>query len=89
MEEEKTKTIGKRILTIIITVIITLIVIVCIIFAWVLIKNPLNVRGIILYKIGWISEPVKLIPNTNTDKAPTTNTVPNETDTAPTTPSTR
>jgi len=36
-----------------------------ILLAWVLIKNPLNVRGILLYKIGWVNEPVQLTPVEN------------------------
>ncbi|MFH1822166.1 MAG: hypothetical protein ABH830_00525 [Patescibacteria group bacterium] len=52
----------KKVLTITITIIITLMVIFIVLFAWILIKNPLNVRGILLYKIGWSDELVQLVP---------------------------
>lgn len=61
MSEEKSKSIGKKVLTIVITVLLTLIVLFCIFFVWVMISNPLNVRGMILYKMGWVDEPVKII----------------------------
>ncbi|MFH1427010.1 MAG: hypothetical protein ABIG60_00560 [Patescibacteria group bacterium] len=52
----------KKVLTITITIIITLMVLFMILLSWVLIKNPLNVRGILLYKIGWTDELVQLVP---------------------------
>ncbi len=62
-EEKKKKSFGRKILTIVLTMIITIFVLFVILFSWLLIKNPLNVRGIILYKLGWIDTPAQLVPN--------------------------
>lgn len=72
MNEEKPKTLGKKILTVTITVIITIIVIFLIAFSWIMVKNPLNIRGVILYQLGWIDKPVKIIPieKTEVQKSP-------------------
>ena len=65
MDEEKSKSFGKKILTIAIVIITTVFILFSIVLTWVLIKNPLNARGIILYKLGWIDTPVQIVPAVN------------------------
>lgn len=65
MEEVKNKSLGKKILTVIITVFVTIIVLLMIVASWVLIKNPLNIRGVLLFKLGWIDKPVQMVPVNN------------------------
>jgi len=82
-EEDKPKTLARKILTVIITVIVTLFVLFFILLSWILIKNPMNVRGLILYKLGWVDEPVQLFEpeesevleqnNTSSESTPLTN----------------
>src|SRR3989339_799211 len=63
MNEEQPKSLGKKILTVVITVIVTIFLLCIIILVWVLVKNPLNVRGVILFKFGWIDKPVQIMPS--------------------------
>ncbi|OGF24846.1 hypothetical protein A2331_04865 [Candidatus Falkowbacteria bacterium RIFOXYB2_FULL_34_18] len=63
MNEEQPKSLGKKILTVVITVIVTIFLLCIIILVWVLVKNPLNVRGVILFKLGWIDKPVQIMPS--------------------------
>ena len=62
MDGEKSKTFAKKFLTFVMIVFITLVVLFVIVFSWLLIKNPLNVRGIILFNLGWIDTPVQITP---------------------------
>ncbi len=75
MDEAKNTSLTKKILKIIIIAIATLVLVFTVIIAWLLVKNPLNVRGILLYKLGWTDKPVMIVPvNTDSGSSSTTDT---------------
>lgn len=59
-EEKKPRSFLKTLMTIILTVIITILILIVIIVAYVFIKNPFDIRGVVLQKMGFSFEKMEV-----------------------------
>ena len=55
-EEKKPRSFLKTLMTILLTIVITILILIIIVVAYVFVKNPFDVRGIVLQRLGFVAE---------------------------------